>query len=91
MPSRVLAFIRDAIKPWQLAPEPPVINKNVPGGYAIFMDENESAILYAKPWPYLGCPSDDMTGSTTWRIEGQSYAPSHRDASGNWIFRRCVN
>ena len=90
MPSRVLQFLRDSVSPWGSAPEPPPFIKDVPGGYALFMDENESAILYAKPWPYLGCPNDDRTNSTTWLIDGQRYAPSRRDEKGNWIFRRCV-
>ena len=91
MPNRVLKFFREAIQPWTTAPEPPPFNKAVPGGYMVFMDENEQVILYAKPWPYLGVPNDDRTNSTTWLIEGQYYAPSHRDTNGNWIFRRCVN
>lgn len=71
-------------------PEPPPFNKDVPGAYAIFMDEDEKTVLYAKPWPYLGIPNDDRTNSIIWNIDGQYYGPSHRDAKGNWIFRRCA-
>lgn len=89
MPNRVLAFVR-SLSGRTAAPEPPVIDKNVPGAVAFFMDEDERTVLYQKPWPYRACPSDDNTNSTTWLIGKQYYAPSHRDAAGNWIFRRCV-
>lgn len=91
MPSRVLTFaraVRDFIVPPNV-PEPPPFDRNVPGAYALFYDENEADLLFAKPWPYLGCPNDDRTNSTTWLIEGQRFGPSHRDDRGNWIFRRC--
>ena len=87
MPNRVLQFVRDLLTG---IPEPPPFDRNVPGGRAYFMDENETAMLYQKPWPYLGCPVDDRTNSTTWLIEGQYYAPVRRDERGNWIFRRCA-
>lgn len=89
MPSRVLAFIRRIVIPGN-APEPPVIDRNVPGAFAIFMDEDEQEILYAKRWPFLGVPNDERTNSTTWLIEGQVFGPSRRDEQGNWIFRRCA-
>lgn len=89
MPNRVLAFVRKSLG-YADAPEPPPFDKNVPGGYIFFMDEDEQIACYAKPWPYLGCPIDDRTNSTIWLIDGQRYAPSRRDERGNWIFRRCV-
>ena len=89
MANRVLAFVRDLLP--KSVPEPPPFNKNVPGAFVFFMDENEETLLYQKPWPYLGCPVDDRTNSTTWLIGKQYFAPSRRDARGNWIFRRCVN
>lgn len=70
-------------------PEPPPVLREVPGTYAVWMDEDERTVLYAKPWPYQGCPSDDRTLSTTWLIEGQLFGASRRDLHGNWIFRRC--
>lgn len=88
MPNRVLKFFREAVQPWIDVPEPPPFVKDVPGAFALFMDENEQAVIYKKDWPYLGCPNDDRTNSTTWLIDGQYYAPSRRDADGNWIFRR---
>lgn len=90
MPSRVLDFFRSIIPRSETAPEPPPVEKNAPGAVAYFMDENERVVLYQKPWPYVGCPSDDRTNSTTWLIHGQSFGPSRRDTAGNWIFRRCA-
>ena len=71
-------------------PAPPAFSKEVPGAYAIFCDEHEQMVLYAKTWPYLGCPIDERTGSTEWLIDGGRYGPARRDHRGNWIFRRCV-
>ena len=68
-------------------PEPPPIERASPGGYAYFLDENEQQVLYAKPWPYTGCPFDERTNSTTWKIDGRLFTPSHR-RGGHWIFRR---
>ncbi len=70
-------------------PEPPPIDKTGTG-YALFMDESETTILYAKALQGPGVPSDDRTNSTMWLIEGQYYGPSRKDAFGNWIFRRCA-
>lgn len=89
MPSRVLAFVRDFLAP-TVAPEPPPLQKAFPGAIAYFMDEDERIVLYQKPNPYLGCPVDERTNSTTWLIGGQYFGPSHRDVNGNWIFRRCA-
>ena len=89
LPNPVLAFVRRALR-LQDAPEPPPIERESIGGYAYFMDENMEGVLYAKEWPYTGCPSDDRTRSTTWLIEGQKFVPSHRK-EGNWIFRRISN
>ena len=86
----LLAYVKEKIAAYKKAPLPPPFIKDVPGGYVVFMDENEIEVLYAKPWPYLGCPNDDRTNSTTWLIDGQYYTPARRDAAGNWIFRRCV-
>lgn len=92
MPSRVVQFVKRAFGVIDVSnvPTPPPYNKNVPGAYALFMDEDEREILYAKPWPYIGCPTDDRTGSTHWLIEGQRFGPARQDLQGNWIFRRMV-
>ncbi len=77
-----------------VAPAPPPFIPPVPQtASALFMDEDERVVLYQQPWPYFGCPVDERrkSGSTTWIIDGQQFNPSHRDAHGNWIFRRCVN
>lgn len=68
-------------------PKPPEFVKNFPGSVAYFLDENEQAILYAMPWPYLGCPHDERTNSVRWHIGGQHFVPSRRDRQGNWFFR----
>ena len=90
MPSRVVAFVQRFVTGAAAPPAPPPFDKNVPGAFMFFMDEDEKTILYQQSWPYLGCPVDDRTNSTTWLIGGQYYAPSRRDEKGNWIFRRCV-
>lgn len=84
--SVVLQFLRRTLKLDHI-PKPPERVKDVPGGYALFMDEDEREVLYAKPWPHVGCPQDDSTLSTTWQIDGKRYYPSRRE-NGNWIFRR---
>lgn len=89
-PNRVLAFVKNLVTPASTPPEPPPLVKDIPGAFAYFMDEDEAVVLYQQAWPYLGCPTDDRTNSTTWLIDGQTYNPSRRDARGNWIFRRCV-
>lgn len=88
MANPVLAFVRRVLR--LDAPEPPPIERASPGGFAYFMDENLEGLLYAKEWPFVGCPSDDRTRSTTWLIEGQKFVPSHR-RGGNWFFRRVSN
>lgn len=90
MAGRVLTFLRRIIVPAQ-APEPPPIIKAAPGSYALFMDEDEQTVLYAKPWPYTGVPVDDRTNTSQWMIDGRCFGPSRRDEQGNWIFRRCRN
>ena len=88
MANPVLAFVRRALR--LDIPEPPSIERASPGGFAYFFDENLEQLLYAKEWPFVGCPSDDRTRSTTWLIEGQKYVPSHRK-DGHWYFRRISN
>lgn len=66
---------------------PPAVDRRV-GGYALFMDEHEEDILYAKALDGPGVPTDERTNSTMWLIDGQSFGPSRRDEFGNWIFRR---
>ena len=84
--------MRDAVREARrvLAPEPPPIVKAAPGAYALFYDENERDLLYAKPWPYTGVPVDDRTNRSEWSIEGQLFTPSHRAPNGDWIFRRTL-
>lgn len=89
MANRVLAFVRNLVTR-SAAPEPPPIVRDVPGGMHYFMDEDEATVIYQRPWPYVGCPTDERTNSVVWLIDGQSYAPSRRDENGNWIFRRCA-
>ena len=88
MANRVLAFVRRAVG-LEGAPAPPPMPREAPGAYALFMDENEVGLLYSKPWPFVGCPTDERTNTTQWLIDGQVFGPSRRDAQGNWIFRRC--
>ena len=94
MPNPVLRFVegvREALRKRILkAPEPPTKPRSVPGAFAVFMDENEKEILYQKPWPYSGVPTDDHTGRSEWMIEGRLFTASRRDRHGNWIFRRCT-
>lgn len=87
MPSRVLDFVRGLVGS-AAAPAPPPVVKAAPGAVAYFMDEHEIDVVYEKPWPFVGCPVDERTNSTTWLIDGKLYAPSRRDVAGNWIFRR---
>lgn len=61
----------------------------VEGGYALFMDTDESLIFYAVPWEYAGVPVCPQTNSSVWLIRKRSFVPSRRDEFGNWIFR-CV-
>lgn len=85
--NRVLAFVRRAFGFGDI-PEPPAKVTESVGGYALFMDEDERVLLYAKEWPWVGVPHDDHTNSPIWAIDGQRFEPSRRDATGNWIFRR---
>lgn len=92
MPSRVLAFLRDGVREGVrkiFAPEPPPIVKAAPGAYALFYDEDERDLLYAKAWPYTGVPVDERTNRSEWLIEGQFFNASRRAPNGDWIFRRC--
>lgn len=92
MPNRVLAFVRRVggfILPRDVR-EPPKVQKDFPGAYALFMDEDEMNVIYAMSWPHLGCPVDERTSRTEWLINGQLFSPARRDSGGNWIFRRCV-
>lgn len=85
--AKILQFFKRSLRIDQV-PEPPAIVRDVRGAYALFMDEDEAEVLYAKPWPYVGCPQDERTNSTTWLIDGSRYYPARRDENGNWIFRR---
>jgi hypothetical protein len=69
-------------------PEPPPLAPPVDGGYALYMDEDEATILYAKALVGRGIPTDERTNSTMWLIDGQYFGPSRQDGYGNWIFRR---
>ena len=61
------------------------------GGYALFYDEDERVLLFAKVWPHTGVPQCPATNSSTWVIESRTFVPSRRDTWGNWVFRRCGN
>ena len=87
MPNRVLAFVRRALRGFDEYPAPPPIVREAPGGYALFMDENETTVLYAKPWAFTGVPIDDRTNRSEWLIDGHLFTASRREGS-NWIFRR---
>jgi len=92
MPARVLAFARRIggfIVPANV-PEPPRVVRDVPGAYALFMDDSEQDVIYAMSWPHLGVPIDERTNRSDWIIDGQTFCASRRDAQGNWIFRRCA-
>ena len=89
MANRVLAFVRDLGRRFLGVPEPPPVIHDFPGAYALFMDETEQDLLYAKPWPYLGVPIDERTNRAEWVIGGHCFTPSHRQPNGDWIFRRC--
>ncbi len=71
-------------------PAPPPYDREIwkAGGYALFMDEHEATILYAKPLEGPGVPNDERTNSSMWNIDGSFFGPSRRDEFGNWIFRR---